>query len=120
MPRILVVDDEAVQRLLLRRIFERAGHDVTEAIDGTAALAAGRESLPDLVVTDITMPVMDGLELIRRLHDDPATAHIPILAVSGDTHAAGDADAVVPAPYDRGQLLAVVDALLENGRGVRQ
>ena len=108
MPRILVVDDEAVQRLLLRRIFERAGHDVTEAIDGTAAL------------TDITMPVMDGLELIRRLRDDPATAHIPILAVSGDTHGAGAADAVVPAPYDRHQLLAVVDALLEKGRGKRQ
>jgi CheY-like chemotaxis protein len=116
MPRILVVDDEAVQRLLLRRIFERAGHDVTEAIDGTAALAAP----PDLVVTDITMPVMDGLELIRRLRDDPATAHIPILAVSGDTHGAGAADAVVPAPYDRHQLLAVVDALLEKGRGKRQ
>jgi CheY-like chemotaxis protein len=114
--RILVVDDEPDQRFLLRRIFERAGHDVRDAADGAAALRALRESVPDLVVTDVTMPVMDGVELIRCLHDDPATAHIPILAVSGDTHLVDAADAIVAKPYDGYHLLAVADALLTERR----
>jgi CheY-like chemotaxis protein len=87
---------------------------VSDATDGAVALAAVRASPPDLLVTDMTMPVMDGRALIRRLRDDPATAHIPILAVSGDTHLAGAADAVRPAPYDQHHFLAAVDALLEK------
>ena len=88
-----MVDDEPDQRFLLRRIFERAGHEVSDAGNGAAALQAVRESAPDLVVTDVMMPVMDGVELIRCLRGDPATAHIPVLAASGDTHLAGAADA---------------------------
>jgi CheY-like chemotaxis protein len=115
--RILVVDDEPDQRFLLRRLFERAGHEVSDATDGAAALRAVRESAPDLVVTDVMMPVMDGVELIRCLHGDPATAHIPVLAASGDTHLAADADAIVSKPYESHHLLAVADALLKEGRG---
>ncbi len=114
MPRILVVDDEPDQRFLLRRIFERAGHEVTEAGQGAAALKAVRESAPDLVVTDMMMPVMSGVEFISCLRGDPATADIPILAASGDSHLAGAADAVVPKPYACDHLLAVADALLKK------
>jgi CheY-like chemotaxis protein len=116
--RILVVDDEPGQRFLLRRIFERAGHEVSDAGNGAAALRAVQESAPDLVVTDVMMPVMDGVELIRCLRDDPATAHIPVLAASADAHRAGAADAVVLKPYEWRHLLSVADALLkEEGRG---
>src|SRR5258708_9016325 len=90
--RILVVDDEPDQRFLLRRIFERAGHEVTDAGNGAAALTAVCESPPDLVVTDIMMPVMDGAEFIRRLRGNPATPGIPVLAATGDPYLAGDAD----------------------------
>ena len=117
MAKILVVDDEPDQRFLLRRIFERAGHEVTDAGHGAAALPAVRDWPPDLVVTDMMMPVMDGVELIRRLRSEPATAAIPILAASGDPHLAGAADAIVPKPYDIHNLLAVADALLKEGRG---
>lgn len=117
MSRILVVDDEPDQRFLLRRTLQRAGHEVSEANDGAAALRAVRESAPDLVVTDVMMPVMDGAELIRCLRGDPATAHIPILAASGDIHLAGAADAVLAKPYDRRYLLTLVEALLKEGRG---
>jgi CheY-like chemotaxis protein len=117
MPRILVVDDEPDQRFLLRRIFERAGYEVIDAGDGAAALRIVREAPPDLVVTDMMMPIMDGVELIRRLRDEPATAGIPILAASGDTHLAGTADAVVPKPYLWKHLLAVAAGLLNEGRG---
>jgi CheY-like chemotaxis protein len=115
--KILVVDDESDQRFLLRRIFERAGHEVSDAANGAAALQAVGESAPDLVVTDMMMPVMDGVELIRHLRGDPATAHIPVLAASGDCQIAVAADATVPKPYDWHQLVAVADALLEKGRG---
>ncbi|MDT4986027.1 MAG: hypothetical protein QOI74_121, partial [Micromonosporaceae bacterium] len=67
---------------------------------------------PDLVVTDMMMPVMGGLELIRRLRADPDTAQIPILAATGDGQLAGGADAVVIKPYRPDQLLATANALL--------
>ena len=104
---------------MLRRIFTRAGYDVTEAGDGAAALASVHESAPDLVVTDIMMPVMDGIELIRRLRTDLVTAAIPILSVSGDWQLAVDADAALAKPYQRAELLAVAEGLLQEGRGTR-
>jgi CheY-like chemotaxis protein len=117
--RILVVDDEPAQRFMLRRLFERAGHEVTDAVDGAAALQAVRESPPDLVVTDMMMPVMGGNELIRHLRCEPATAGIPILAASGDPHLATGADAVVSKPYSPELLTEVADRLLREGRGAQ-
>lgn len=117
MPRVLVVDDEPDQRFLLRRLFTRAGYEVTEAQNGSVALAAVRESPPDLLVTDMMMPVMGGVELIQRVRDEPAIAHIPILAVSGDPQLAGAADAIVPKPYDLHVVLAAADKLLKEGCG---
>jgi CheY-like chemotaxis protein len=117
--RILVVDDEPAQRFMLRRIFERAGHEVTDAVDGAAALQAARESSPDLVVTDMMMPVMGGSELIRHLRCEPATAGIPILAASGDPHLAADADAVISKPYRPERLIEVADHLLREGRAAQ-
>jgi len=107
-----VVDDEPDLRYILRRIFERAGHEVDDAGHGEAALQAVRRAPPDLVVTDMMMPVMDGAELIRRLRADPATAGIPILAATGDAQMAGDADVVLAKPYQPSQVLAAADALL--------
>jgi CheY-like chemotaxis protein len=117
--RILVVDDEPAQRSLLRRILERAGHEVSCAVNGAAALQAVRESPPDLMVTDMMMPVMGGAELIRRLRCEPATAGIPILAASSDSHLAVGADAVVAKPYSWNHLVEVADALLREGRDLR-
>jgi CheY-like chemotaxis protein len=110
--RILVVDDEPDLRFILRRIFEAAGHEVIVAGTGADALACLAGTLPDLVVTDMMMPVMGGRELIARLRGDPATAHIPILAVTGDGEQAGTADAVLPKPYQPGQVLKAAETLL--------
>jgi CheY-like chemotaxis protein len=112
MRRILVVDDEPDLRHVLRRVFERADHDVVEASDGEAALRTVHASPPDLVVTDMMMPVMGGAELIRRLRADPGTAHIPVLAITGDVQVAGDADAILAKPFRANQVLAAADALL--------
>jgi CheY-like chemotaxis protein len=110
--RILVVDDEPDLRYILRRIFERADHQVVEAGHGLAALEAVHRSPPDLIVTDMMMPVMGGSELIRRLRADPNTAQIPILAATGDAQLAGGADAVLTKPYRPVELLAAATALL--------
>ena len=75
-----------------------------------------QDSLPDLVVTDVMMPVMDGVELIRRLRSEPTTAGIPVLAASGDSHLADGADAIVLKPYEWRHLVEVADALLSERR----
>jgi CheY-like chemotaxis protein len=111
---ILVVDDEPDLRFILRRIFERAGFEVREAGHGVQALEQVAASPPDLVVTDMMMPVMDGAELIRRLHADPATASIPILAVTGDSDLAGAADTVLGKPYREKQVMSAATALLSQ------
>ena len=113
--RILVVDDEPDLRFILRRIFEKAGHEVADAGHGAQALEFVRESPPELVVTDMMMPVMGGRELIRRLRADPATAHIPILAVTGNGELAGAADALLPKTCRNDQILAAANALLASG-----
>ena len=110
--RILVVDDEPDLRYLLRRTFERAGHEVVDAGNGAAALACVRQSPPDLVVTDMMMPVMGGAELIRRLRANPATAQIPIIAETSDPQLAVGADAVMFKPYHHAELVATAHALL--------
>jgi CheY-like chemotaxis protein len=114
--RILVVDDEPAQRSLLRRILERAGHEVSDAGDGAAALQAVRKSPPDLVVADMMMPVMGGAELIRQLRCEPATAGIPILAASSDPHLAVGADAVVAKPYALHEVTPPADVLHRRDR----
>jgi CheY-like chemotaxis protein len=113
--RILVVDDDPSTRLIFRLIFESAGYEVEEAPNGAIALSVVGEGPPDLLVTDILMPVMDGLALISRLRSQVQTAALPIVAVSGNPdaqEAAAWADAVIAKPFDRGQLLEVVSSLL--------
>ncbi len=119
MSRILIVDDEPDLRYLLRRILESAGHEVAEAGHGTEALECVRASRPDLVVTDMMMPVMDGVELIRQLRADPSTAEMPILAATGDAALAGAADAVLAKPYDSAKLVAAASLLLAQTEGRR-
>jgi CheY-like chemotaxis protein len=113
--RILVVDDEPDERFLVRRMFERSGHEVRDASDGAEALRAVRESAPDLVVTDMMMPVMDGAEFIRRLRAEPATAGILVLVSSGDIHLAVGADAAISKSRSIHHLKEAAEALLERG-----
>jgi two-component system, chemotaxis family, chemotaxis protein CheY len=116
---ILVVDDEPDARYLLRYAFERAGYVVREAADGLAAIAAIKVSAPALVVTDMMMPVMDGMELIRQLRADPRTADIPILSVSGNYELAVGADLALDKFGDLSDLIPLVQALIEKRRDSR-
>lgn len=79
MASILVVDDRAINREFLSSLLTACGHEVTEAADGSEALVACLLQHPDLIITDLMMPVMDGVELTQRLRGDPATRAIPVI-----------------------------------------
>ena len=79
MSTILIVDDVATNRNLLVTVLSYQGHRLLEAVDGAKALAAVETEHPDLVITDVLMPVMDGYELVRKLRLDPATSRLPVV-----------------------------------------
>jgi CheY-like chemotaxis protein len=112
---ILIVDDEPDVRFVLKMAFEAAGHRIVEAHHGGAALERVKDSPPDLVVTDVMMPVLDGLELIRRLRSNPETAAIPILVLSAHSQAVTGADAALTKPFRPHEVLATVLSLIKNG-----
>jgi CheY-like chemotaxis protein len=124
----LVVDDDPDARELFMMFLEHAGAQVASARDGVDALAAAHAHPPDVVVTDLAMPRMDGLELAHRLRADPATRHVPIIAVTG--HAVMDVprrarqagcDAVLVKPCGPDELISTVRRFVGGRRhGVRR
>jgi DNA-binding response OmpR family regulator len=120
---VLVVDDDAVILELLKVNFEIEGYEVVTAASGTHALQRSHQAVPDVVVLDVVMPGIDGLEVARRLREDPATAGVSILLLSGKArHADIDAgrrlaDDYMTKPFDAMDLLARVSLLLTR-RGV--
>jgi CheY-like chemotaxis protein len=84
LPRVLLVEDAPFLRYAFGRLLRLNGFEVLETTDGREALECVKDFQPDLVVTDLMMPVMDGVELIRRLRADPSTAELPILAITAD------------------------------------
>ncbi len=83
MATVLVVDDEPTIRVLVRAALEGTGCRILEAVDGPSALDLARGGRPDLVLLDIALPGLSGLEVCRQLNDDPATASMPILLLTG-------------------------------------
>jgi two-component system chemotaxis response regulator CheY len=90
-PRILAVDDSATSRRQLKQALENAGMFVAEAAEGVEALWRARQQAFDLVVTDIHMPTMDGLQFIRELRKSPGYERIPVYVLTSD----GSRDRVV-------------------------
>ncbi len=80
--RILVIEDTEDNRQILRDLLNAAGYEVIEATDGATGVSMAAEQRPDLILMDIQIPVLDGYEATRRLKADPATRHIPIIAVT--------------------------------------
>jgi|WetSurMetagenome_2_1015567.scaffolds.fasta_scaffold24462_2 CheY-like chemotaxis protein len=100
MGTILVVDDDVLVRRMMRRLLERAGHRVSEAANGLEALEALKGGRPDLVVTDVQMPQMNGLEFMieaRKLYPD-----IRVAAMSGSGSSRGGAQGVLLLARDLG------------------
>jgi len=120
---ILVVDDEAVNRELLKAILEEAGYEVALARDGATALALATAVPPDLILLDLRMPGLSGLEVCEQLKRDPATQAVPVIMVTAHgevTHKEAaltrGADDFVTKPVNAGDLRARVSAMLKVRR----
>ena len=118
MPRILLVEDNEMNRDMLSRRLGRRGFDVSLAVDGLQGLDAARSGSFDLILMDLSLPVIDGWEAIRRLKAGPQTRPTPIIALTA--HAmSGDRERAVAAgcddydikPIEFSRLLAKIEAL---------
>jgi len=123
-PKILIVEDNVQNRLLMVDILKIHGFEIMEARDGQEGIQLAREQQPDLILLDMQMPVMDGLEAARRLKADPETRAIKILAITsfamkGDLERilAAGCDEYMAKPIDTRQLPVVVRRLLNLGDG---
>jgi CheY-like chemotaxis protein len=119
MVRILLVEDNEMNRDMLSRRLVRAGHEVVIAVDGQEAIDKALAEAPDVVLMDLSLPVIDGWEATRRLRADPATAGLRIIALT--SHAmAGDREKALAAgcddydtkPLDLPRLLGKIGALV--------
>jgi len=114
---LLVEDDHAVRRILALQLQTR-GFDVRTAADGAEGFRALQEALPDCVVLDLMMPVMDGFELLKRIRCLARTAHLPVLILTAsedERHRLRTqqylADAYVSKPYELDRLVLAIDRL---------
>ena len=117
---VVLVDDDPDMRDLMTRILVDGGCSVVAAGDGEAALDLIRANpLPDIVVTDLMMPVMSGMELIRRLRAEPPTAELPIVVVSGNANAqeGDEVSGLASAMMDK---FSISESLLPTVRAVRR
>ena len=121
--RVLVADDNVDMREYLTRILAGAGYEVTAVTDGVEALVSARRDIPDLVVSDVMMPRLDGLELVARLRGDTRTASVPVLLLSARAGQEASieglragADDYLVKPFAAAELLARVRANVELAR----
>ena len=119
---VLVCDDDPVIVNLLQVNFEIEGYDVIPATGGEAGLAQARSARPDVIVLDVMMPGIDGLEVARRLRADDDTRRIPIIMLSAKAQSSdieaglAVADDYVTKPFEPLELLERVEAILARSR----
>ncbi len=122
MARIMIVEDNALNIKLFCDLLDAHGHETRGVTDSRGAMATAHEFAPDLVITDIQLPHIDGMELMRRLRADPELCRVPIMAVTAYAGEGDDerireagAQAYVSKPISVARFAAAVDALLEEG-----
>jgi len=123
MARILTVEDNPANMKLMSILLERVGHTVLCAVDAESGMALARAERPDLILMDVQLPGMDGLSATVRLKQDPATAAIPVIALTAlamkedekKAFAAG-CDAYISKPLRYQELYATIDTLLARGK----
>ena len=119
MAKILLVEDNEMNRDMLSRRLVRKGYEIVLACDGQAGVDMAGSEAPDLILMDMSLPVLDGWEATRRIKASPATRHVPVIALTA--HAmSGDRDKAIEAgcndydtkPIDLARLLGKIEALL--------
>jgi len=119
--KILLVEDNEMNRDMLSRRLIRSGYEVVLALDGAQGAALAASDSPDLVLMDMSLPVLDGWEATRRLKSDPATRGIPVIALTahamaGDEEKAREAgcDDFDTKPIEYARLLSKIEGLLQK------
>jgi two-component system, cell cycle response regulator DivK len=127
MAKILLIEDNEANRDGLSRHLKRRGYEVVMAVDGQQGIAMARSELPQLILMDMSLPVLDGWEATRQLKADPQTRSIPVIALTA--HAmAGDREKAIEAgcddydtkPVEFPRLLAKIQALLARTDASRE
>ena len=122
MKRLLVVDDDSFVREMLRDLLEEKGYEVVEAEDGPTALAAVSERVPDLVILDIMMPGLSGIDVLKQLRKKYSANDLPVILLTAksddDTTWQGWTSVVsvfLPKPFDNDHLFDWVRRLVQEG-----
>lgn len=124
MTKVLIVEDNEMNRDMLSRRLERKGYEVVMAVDGAEGVDKAGSENPDIILMDMSLPVLDGWEATRRVKANPATARIPVIALTA--HAmSGDRDKTIEAgcddydtkPIDLPRLLGKIEAQLQKAKG---
>lgn len=119
--RILAVDDEADVVMIIRTALQTEGYEVATATNGPDALEEAKKNPPDLVILDVTMPGMDGFEVLRRLKAEEATAQVPVIMLTGVSERgmikealSSGVDYYVVKPFDFEDLMRKVEQALSG------
>lgn len=119
---ILYIEDNPLNMRLVRKILRAAGYEIIEAMDGLTGVETAMRERPDLILMDINLPDIDGMDATRRLKESADTAHIPVIAVTansmpGDRERYVDSgcDAYVAKPITRNELLNTIAHFISDG-----
>ena len=119
MTKVLLVEDNEMNRDMLSRRLNRRGYDVVFAVDGQQGLEVARSEKPDIIIMDLSLPVMDGWEATRRVKSDDAMRHVPVIALTAHTMS-GDREKALAAgcddydtkPVELDRLIGKIERLL--------
>ncbi len=125
MKKILIVDDDSLLRKVLQKSLEQKGYQVISVDSGSSALAQFSQDVPDIIISDVSMPEMNGFEFCRQLRSQPSGKLIPFIFLSAKNdlddriqgHTIG-ADSYLTKPFEMKELLANIEALIERSRRV--
>ncbi len=118
---VLLVEDTEDNRVMMRRLLEMSGYRVTEAVNGAEAVRRAEIDEPEIILMDLSLPLIDGLAATRRIRQMPELKEVPIIAVSAhdtiDFHAeamSAGCNAYITKPIDYGELEGLIESLLDQ------